>query len=69
MKPNSGKAEEEDSVEERRQERHLEPLYGTDLENLKSHETASYLGISRMWPWLEIALLWHHLLGFIILIC
>lgn len=33
-------------MEERRQERGLASLYGTDLENLESHETVSYLGIS-----------------------
>lgn len=63
MKPNVGKAEEEDSVEERRQKSHLESFYGTDLETWK------VMSISRMWQWLQIALLWHHLLGFIILIC
>lgn len=33
-------------MEEWRQEGGLESVYGTDLENLGSRETASYLGIS-----------------------
>lgn len=45
MKSNLGKAEERSVW---RKERRLELLYGADLENLENHETASYLGISRM---------------------